>query len=258
MSRSEFRADVAKYYDLAPHHPDDVPFYLDALQSPTSRVLELGCGTGRVTIPLLRHGATVHGIDHSGAMLDLLRSKSGDIPESRLRLTQGDICSFDLGRSFDLIIAPFRVIQNLETDAQFEGLLRSIGAHLAPSGRCILNAFRPNLDRPEMIDSWATGKERRAWEVETPDGVVTCYDRRVRLTVDPLVLYPELVYRRSVGDEVVDEAVLSIAMRCFYPDEFVTKIEAGGFRVTRTWGGYDGEAYGAGSELVVEFAGDPE
>ena len=44
--------------------------------------------------------------------------------------------------------------------------------------------------------------------------------------------------------------------RCFYPTEFVEKIEAAGFTVLAKWGGYAGELYGEGSELVVEFARD--
>ena len=73
---------------------------------------------------------------------------------------------------------------------------------------------------------------------------------------DPLVVYPHLIYRRFVGDELVDEAVLKIAMRCFYPDEFINRIESEGFRVVGAWGGYAGEAYGSGSELVIEFTMD--
>lgn len=256
MGPEDFRGAAAQYYDLAPHHPNDVPFYAGRVPSSESRVLELGCGTGRVTLPLLEHCASVHGIDHSEAMLEVLRRKSADLPESRLSLHCGDICDFAFEERFDLVIAPFRVVQNLETDAQLDSLLAGIASHLTPRGRCILNAFRPRQTRLDMIEKWATGIEHHAWSVETREGVVSCYDRRMRVRRDPLVLYPELIYRRSLGGEVVDEAVLSIAMRCFYPDDFIEWIEKGGFRVTGRWGGYAGEAYGEGPELVVGFEVD--
>ena len=70
-----------------------------------------------------------------------------------------------------------------------------------------------------------------------------------------LVLYPELIYRRYEGEELIDEAVLRIAMRCYYPDELLSLVVAEGFRVVNKWGGYAGEPYGEGPELVVEFAG---
>lgn len=253
----DVRHSVAKYYDLAPHHPDDVPFYLARVRE-ESRVLELGCGTGRVCIPLARRCAALHGVDHSDSMLEICRTSVArdGIERGRIKLSKADISDFDIGDTFDLIIAPFRVIQNLETEDQLQGLFGSIRRHLAPSGRCIVNAFRPNRPRQEMVSSWASPTERLAWEVETDEGIVRCYDRRLRVTTDPLVLHPELVYRRFRGDHLVDEAVLRIAMRCFYPEELLEKVESAGFAVTNTWGGYRGEAYGEGSELVVEFAMD--
>jgi hypothetical protein len=74
------------------------------------------------------------------------------------------------------------------------------------------------------------------------------------MDADKLVLYPELIYRRYQGKKLVDEAVLKIAMRCYYPEEFVQLIVRYGFRVLNRWGGYAGEPYGKGPELVVQFA----
>jgi hypothetical protein len=65
--------------------------------------------------------------------------------------------------------------------------------------------------------------------------------------------YPELIYRRYVGQTLVDQVLLKIAMRCYYPEEFVQLIARHRFRVLRCWGGYNGEQYGLGPELVVEF-----
>jgi hypothetical protein len=70
------------------------------------------------------------------------------------------------------------------------------------------------------------------------------------------VLRPELVYRSFQGDDLVEEAVLQIVMRCYYPDELLTRIRGERFRVMATFGGYAGEAYGQGNELVVEFAAE--
>jgi hypothetical protein len=72
---------------------------------------------------------------------------------------------------------------------------------------------------------------------------------------EKLVLYPELIYRRYEAYELVDEAVLKISMRSYYPEELLSLISAEGFRIVNTWGGYAGEPYGEGPELIVEFAG---
>ncbi len=76
-------------------------------------------------------------------------------------------------------------------------------------------------------------------------------------TTDRLVLYPELVYRRYRGATLVDEAILGIAMRCYYPDELEQLILRHGFEIIRRWGGYAGERYGAGPELVLQFHAPP-
>ena len=57
----------------------------------------------------------------------------------------------------------------------------------------------------------------------------------------------------SIGDVLQDELVWPIAMRCYYPDQLLQLLEAVGFQGTGRWGGYEGEPYGEGPELVVEF-----
>ena len=82
-----------------------------------------------------------------------------------------------------------------------------------------------------------------------------CGTRRERkhLDVDRQVLYPKLVYRRYRDETLVDEHVNPICMRYYYPEEFKALIEDHGFSIIDRWGGYSGQAYGDGGELVVAF-----
>jgi len=114
----DLRAEAALYYDLNPNTLDDVSFYIDRLPSTHARVLELGCGTGRVSIPLAQKCGFLHSLELSEAMLDLCREKIAqtELGPERILVEHTDITDYDLGSQFDLIIAPFRVIQNLETD----------------------------------------------------------------------------------------------------------------------------------------------
>ncbi len=68
-----------------------------------------------------------------------------------------------------------------------------------------------------------------------------------------MVLYPRLIYREYEGDVMVDETILDIPMRCYYPDEFQQLVTDHGFEIVDLWGGYSGEPYGEGTELVIEF-----
>ena len=253
----DYRANAARYYDLGPSDSlRDVPFYIQRVPSPDAAILELGCGTGRVLLQLMCRCGAIHGIDHSPAMLAVCRerlARSGAGPP-QVRVELGDITALDLGRKFDLIIAPFRVMQNLESDPQVEGLLDVARRHLAPGATCILNVFRPNRDRETLMREWPSDDERLSWEIAIEGGRVTCHDRKVRVEPQPLVLYPRLIYRRYRASVLVDTATLDIAMRCYYPDEFEALIVDHGFEIVGRWGGYQGEPYGEGPELVLQFA----
>jgi len=68
-----------------------------------------------------------------------------------------------------------------------------------------------------------------------------------------LVLYPELIYRKFEGETLVEESILKIVMRCYYPDAFEKLILDHGYTILNRWGGYEGEVYGQGPELVIQF-----
>ena len=251
----DIREAVAQYYDSHPQFPDDIPFYKRLIASPEASMLELGCGTGRVLVPLASECGFIQGIDSSAAMLAICRAKlrQAKLPASRASVARGDITNFRLDRTFDLVIAPFRVLQNLESDEQLDGLFAGIRAHLSDRGSCVLNAFRPRWERDELLRRWVNERETLNWEVPCEGGRVTCHDVRPRLRRDPLVLYPELIWRRYRGDEVAEEVKLQIAMRCYYPGDLEALITSHGFRILDRWGGYAGEQYGEGPELVIRF-----
>jgi hypothetical protein len=141
----------------------------------------------------------------------------------------------------------------LETDEELDGFFQTVRTHLAPEGTCILNVFRPFLDKEEMATGWVKDGETLSWEVPVEGGRVACFDRRLRIDAEKQVVYPDLIYRRYRGDILEDEAVLKLLMRYYYPDEFEKMIEERGFRILDRWGGYKGEPYGEGPELVIQF-----
>jgi SAM-dependent methyltransferase len=251
----DIRAAAAPYYDLNPTIPDDVAFYKALLPSADAAVLELGCGTGRVLLPLAESCGFLQGLDASEGMLAIchLKLQAAAIPPTKVRVEAGDITNFHLGRTFDLIIAPYRVFQLLETDAQVEGLFRCVRTHLAPGGSCILNVFRPELNAERLRQTWCQPDELLSWETTVAGDEVRCYERRPRMDRERLILYPELIYRRYRRGVLVEEAVLKIPRTCYSPEAFEQVITRHDFHIIQRWGGYAGEAYGEGPELVVQF-----
>ncbi len=249
------RREAAKFYDLQ-DFDEDVPFYRALITSPDTSLLELGCGTGRVLLELAEACTSAFGLELSRAMLDIAREKAGRLRQElqqRITLQQGGITDFDLDRRFDLIIAPFRVFQALETDAQVDGLFRCVRRHLKPRGSCVLTMFRPIYDPETMRRKWVQKGETIEWERQVGDERIVASDRRPRLDPENLVLHPELVYRRYHGHELLEEVVMPIVMRCWYPEQIEQLVRKCGFTILNKWGGYRGEAFGEGSELVVQF-----
>jgi ubiquinone/menaquinone biosynthesis C-methylase UbiE len=251
----DIRDEVARYYDLNPEPLNDIPFYRARMPSPHSGVLELGCGTGRVLVPLTNDCGYIHGVDISEAMVSICREKlaKASISGAKAQVQVGDIAELHLDKRFELITAPYRVFQNLETDGEVDGFFETVRRHLSREGTCILNVFKPNRDQASLRRDWVNESEYAAWETYVDGDRVTCHARNVRMDSDRMILHPELIYRRYRGDDLMEEAVLKIAMRCYYAAEFEDVIVRHGFQIVGKWGGYSGERYGDGPELVIQF-----
>jgi SAM-dependent methyltransferase len=124
-------------------------FYVEEARATGGPLLELGCGTGRLAVPLLETGFDVHGLDASPGMLERVKEKQKQLPPEiarRLHLHEGDMASFELGQQFALVIVAFRSFQHLLNPAAQRNCLLCIRKHLAPNGTAILNLFDPRYD----------------------------------------------------------------------------------------------------------------
>ena len=251
-NQTDGRAEAAEYYDLANQQTDDIEFYLRQADG-ASNALELGCGTGRVTVPMARSVSRIVGVDQSPSMIRICRLKvSGDaIARDRVQLVVQDVRTLKLEEQFCLITAPFRVLQNIETEVEL--FFEVVSEHMAPDGSAIVTTYMPNRSRKELIEKWSTQTEFEVWRKHDGADVIQHSVRYGGVREDPLTLYPDQIYRRFRSGELVEEAVSSPPMRVYYPDELVETIEQAGFLITDRWGGYHGETFGEGPELVVRF-----
>jgi SAM-dependent methyltransferase len=246
--------DLPTIYDSVPVYTArrDVQFYVDEAREARGSVLEIGCGTGRVLLPIARSGHTIDGVDVSPQMLDRCRSKiRGEPNEMRGRVTlhQGDARAFDLGRKFDLVIAPFRVVQHLTTIEDQLGFLRSVSRHLAPGGRLAFDVFNPNFAALVSADGI---EHEDTPETTLPDGRTFRRAGRIaRVRWIDQVSEIELVYYIS-GSAGTERRVQSFDMRWFLRAELVNLLEREGFRVRSIYGDFDRSPLTDSSkELVV-------
>jgi len=135
--------DDGDIYDLILGNLDYcVDFYVDQAKRSPGPVLEIACGTGRVTLPMLRAGAQVEGLDAYAPMLDRLRDKAAGEGFQPL-LHHADMAHFQLPRRYALILITFNAFcQILNQDDQIS-CLRACRDHLEPGGKLVFDGFFP-------------------------------------------------------------------------------------------------------------------
>jgi SAM-dependent methyltransferase len=128
---------------------DDIAFVRSLAEQTGGPVLELGCGSGRVAIPLAEAGFDVVGVDRSIGMLARARARAdaaGPEVAGRLRLIEGDMTATRAGDGFGLAFAAFRVFMSiLEPDEQLQAI-RLLHDELRPDGLLVIDVFDPRYD----------------------------------------------------------------------------------------------------------------
>lgn len=134
-------------YDLEyTDYAEDLDHYL-AIARGRRTVLELGCGTGRLTIPLAKTGAYVHGVDLSAPMLDHLARKlrsESDAVRLRIRTEVGDFRTFDAPARYPLVLLPFNAIHHCTSADEVLTTLTRARQALAPGGLFAMDAYLPD------------------------------------------------------------------------------------------------------------------
>ena len=160
-------------------HRDQLPdleFYLQLAEHYGSDILELGCGTGRLSVALVQHGLRVTGVDIDERMLGYAGQQLMQLPghqRVRLELVHMDILQLQLARSYDLVIFPYHSIGHIAPGQPLRELAAGIARHLRRSGGCVLSLLQPDAElcRP------GSGELRLIESFEGPDGnPVDCYE----------------------------------------------------------------------------------
>jgi SAM-dependent methyltransferase len=242
-------ASIAQLYDHVAAYRDrpDVDFFVAAAREAGSPVLEIGCGTGRVLIPIARAGVDILGLDASSSMLEVCRERLLKEPEAvqrRVELVEGDMRGFDLGRSFTLVSIPFRPFQHLVTVADQLACLETIHRHLVPGGMLILDLFNPSLD---FLATRPVGPEfPEEGEFVMPDGRRVSRSFRIVSHDRPnQVNQVELIYYVTHPDGREERLVHGFPMRYLFRFEAEHLLVRAGFHVEQLYAGYDRSAYGS-------------
>jgi SAM-dependent methyltransferase len=247
---------------------EDVLFYVSLARSlhPKS-VLELACGTGRITVPLAeeaaRSGFSVVGLDSEANMLKQAREKAAQMPAAtrkRLRLVNGDMRKWHGRESFDLIVVPCASISHLlELQDQLDVWRRAF-QNLAPGGRFVVETVMPNFSA--YADSFAN-PPRTIVEI---DRDVTDEPRKVRLIRRRTVTYLpyeqraqiRFLYEKYHRKILVESYIDDFESHVYFPRELRLLFLHTGFEIEDFFGDYNRRPLRPSSQMMIMIGRRPD
>ncbi|HUP19345.1 MAG TPA: class I SAM-dependent methyltransferase [Gemmatimonadota bacterium] len=238
-----FPAAAARYDALHAERTADVAFYVEEARAAGGRVLEVGCGTARVTLPIAAAGVTVTGLDRSGPMLDVARANRRAAPPAvrrRLALVCADMRAYAFRRPFDRVFIPYRAFQAMESADDQRAALAAARAALAMDGRLVFDVLDP---RPGLRSAGVGGPVPLAptgREIATADGGRVVERFTIRHDPGTRMVETTFVYEREdATGAVVERSFEPLRLRCFLRDEIERLLARAGFRVEALYRGWE-------------------
>jgi ubiquinone/menaquinone biosynthesis C-methylase UbiE len=245
--------DYADFYDWENAQTldrRDVKFWQSMARRTSGPILELGCGTGRVTIPVARTGARVTGIDRSSGMLRHALKRSRRLrAQQRPHWLRGDIRMLPFGESapFALVMAPYGILQSLVRESDLNATLASVGRVVARGG-----VFGVDLvpDLPvwkEYRDKVRFRGMRRGGTSRIPLVESVRQDRANRLTTF------DQEYIEERGRHKTSHR-FSLVFRTLTVPQMARRLEKAGFRIQAVLGDYDGKPWDRRADVWLILA----
>jgi SAM-dependent methyltransferase len=269
--------DYAPFYDWENARTlgkRDVPFWRNLALHCGGRVLELGCGTGRIALPLGRAGVALVGIDRSSPMLSRARARVRRARlTGRVRLIRGDIRSLPFGSAsdqgiaksrsrvrtgapgeagFSMVLAPYGLLQSLLRERDLMAALSEIRRVLLPGGTF-------GMELVADLPAWEEYRQRvslKGWRNRRGGSHVTLVetvrqDRGRRLTI-----FDQEFTERRDGRRRTHRFALSF--RTLSVPQMSRRLEKAGFEVTALLGDYRGGSWDPRADVWVILAKRPE
>ena len=229
MGRVDKIVHEGQIYDAINKQDDDLPFYEQLCRDSKGKVLELCCGTGRLTIPLFKAGIDITGLDLEESMINRAKNKAQadnlDIP-----LIQGDIRDFSLEDKFSLIFIPFNSIQNIYSWEDVEKVFKCIKAHLDEGGRFVFDVFNPDINL--MVDR--NGPPVARYKATMDDGRTVVISEKCEY--QPASQINRVTWIHEIEGQVTEGR---LDMRCYFPLELDACLRHNGWQVEDKYGNFD-------------------
>jgi SAM-dependent methyltransferase len=229
-------------------HLEDIPFWLDLAAEQGSPILELGCGTGRVLIPLARAGFSSLGLDHDLAMLIYLRSNLRSLINPQPLIMLADISSFNLSRKFHLVILPCNTFSTLSAMSR-KACLQCVRRHLEPGGLFAVSVPNPAMLMELPAHSQVELEEEFTHPLSGNPLQVSSTWRRTKTTFTLRWFYDHLL-----PDGSVERMQVEIIHQLVSMEGYLDEIKVAGMEIRAIYGDFDRSVYRADSAYLILLA----
>lgn len=233
----------------------DLPYWESILDEykPT-RVLDIACGTGRITFPLLAKGWArdpsfrIVGLDNSPPLLSHAQEEAKNLDEhlrAAVRFVAGDMRDFELGEQFDLIFVGFNSLAYIHTAEDHRSCLRAIRRHLAPGGHFAIDLVVPHLAFLSEAQTPAPVM-RLELDITAPELGVRRLLRFATERYDAVTQTDDTTYYYEVyhGDGRHERFTDDLAWHMYFPHELAMLLEEAGLRPMARYGTYQKAPFG--------------
>jgi SAM-dependent methyltransferase len=232
----------------------DVPFWRSVAKQARGPVLELGCGTGRISLPLARDGVPLVGIDRSSGMLAHARRRAAALAQKRggrsgrrLPLVRGDIRELPFGAGeFQMVLAPYGILQSLLRDRDLRSTLASVARVLAPGGLFGIDLV-PDVPNWREYTNKVQLKGRAAGGAHLTLIESVRQDRRRHLTT-----FTQTYLRRR--GRAITEHAFDLTFRTLPVRSMTRKLVDAGFAIDALLGDYRGAPWDERAEVWIILA----
>lgn len=223
---------VADIYDDYVNVNFDIPFYKSLCKKYKGNILELMCGTGRVSLPLINEGILLTCVDYSQEMLDVFSKK---VIDNSVPLICQDVCELDINKKFDLIFIPFNSITEITDKEKRKQAIKKIYEHLSDDGDFFVTLYNPE------------------YRLKSADGNIKCMGKYDISGNRSLIITYYNLYNQSANivygtqfyeifdnnNKLIDKRFLNISFTLVSKEEITDMATELGFELKKIYGDYN-------------------
>ena len=246
--------DISEYENSIYHNPNryddqywwkknDIEFWKKILERNDGvKILELGSGTGRLAIPLLKEGAEYSGIEISKEFCKHAKNKitdNGFIPD----IISQDFRDFNINKKYDLVFIGFNTFLHILTDSDSALFFQSVKRHMHSNTLFYIDIFVPN---PDFL--YRGDKRIKNFEyIDSKTNQIIYVDELCKYNKTTEIMKVKWIYY----SENKAEEEYQFTMRMYYPDTMNRLITDAGLHINNLWGDYQFSEFNESSELQI-------